>query len=117
DAGGAVTGAELSGGYRMVWERPSEPLVAGRATEFRFRIEDAQGKPADDLELYMGMQGHAAFVKTDASVFAHIHPSGTVPMAALTLSQSILSQPDPHAGHTMSGARLPAVVSFPYALP
>jgi hypothetical protein len=62
--------------------------------------------------MYMGMQGHAAFIKTDGSVFAHIHPSGTVPMAALALAQA-----DPHAGHNMGRASLPPAVSFPYALP
>jgi len=118
DAGGAGpplstarkdrTEAALSDGYRMVWDR--QPLSPGRATSFQFRVEDAAGKPATDMELYMGMQGHAAFVKTDGSVFAHLHPSGTVPMAALALA-------DPHVGHLMESPSLPATVSFPYALP
>jgi hypothetical protein len=60
----------------------------------------------------MGMQAHAAFVKTDSTVFAHIHTSGTVPMAALALTRF-----DPHAGHDMSRRNLPPVVSFPYAFP
>ena len=61
----------------------------------------------------MGMPGHAAFVRSDRSVFAHVHPSGSVPMAALALTQ-----PDnPHAGHTMADAGLPAEVSFPYGFP
>ncbi len=102
---------ELSDGYRIVWDRPAA-LVAGRLTSFQFRVEDREGKPATDVELYMGMQGHAAFIKTDGSVFAHIHPSGTVPMAALALAQS-----DPHAGHAMGRTILPPVVAFPYALP
>lgn len=105
------TVADLSGGYRMIWERPAA-LIAGRLTSFQFRVEDRDGKPAADLELYMGMQGHAAFIKTDGSVFAHIHPSGTVPMAALALAQA-----DPHAGHDMGRTSLPPVVAFPYALP
>jgi hypothetical protein len=33
-------------------------------------------------------------------------------MAALALAQA-----DPHAGHNMGSMNLPAVVSFPYALP
>jgi len=107
DAGGDGT---LSDGYRMIWDPPSEPLSPGRLTSFQFRLVDGGGKPATDMELYMGMQGHAAFVKSDGSVFAHIHPSGTVPMAALALTRS-----DPHAGHAMGS--LPAMVSFPYALP
>src|SRR6267142_1474387 len=101
DAGGAGAVdhrrvAELSDGYRMIWDPPSEPLSPGRVTSFQFRVEDAGGKPAPDMELYMGMQGHAAFVKSDGSVFAHIHPSGTVPMAALALTRN-----DPHAGHAV----------------
>jgi hypothetical protein len=105
------TAADLGDGYRMVWERPAS-LVSGRLTSFQFRVENRDGKPAEDMELYMGMQGHAAFIKTDGAVFAHIHPSGTTPMAALMLTQS-----DPHAGHAMNHATLPAVVSFPYAFP
>jgi hypothetical protein len=104
----------ISGGYHMVWKRDAAPLHARQPYIFRFQIEDAQGKPAPDMELYMGMLGHAAFVRTDLSVFAHIHPSGSVPMPALALTQ-----PDnPHAGHMMApeGA-LPAEVSFPYGFP
>jgi hypothetical protein len=102
----------LSGGYRMVWEREPGPLKAKRPTWFRFRVEDAAGKPATDLQLYMGMPGHAAFVKSDRTVFAHVHPTGSVPMAALSIAEK-----DPHAGHTMEAQSLPAVVSFPYGLP
>jgi hypothetical protein len=60
------------------------------------------------MELYMGMLGHAAFVRTDLSVFAHVHPSGSVPMAALMLIQ-------PHA--MADAGALPAAVSFPYGFP
>jgi hypothetical protein len=65
------------------------------------------------MELYMGMLGHAAFVAMDGSVFAHVHPSGSVPMAALELAQSA----NPHAGHMHMAGALPAVVSFPYGFP
>jgi hypothetical protein len=105
------TVADLGDGYRMVWDRPAS-LASGRLTSFQFHVENPDGKPAEDMELYMGMPGHAAFIKTDGTVFAHIHPSGTVPMAALALTQS-----DPHAGHRMGAAVLPAAVSFPYAFP
>ena len=120
DAAGVAHGArsetvsDLDNGYRMVWDRPNAPLHARRAYLFQFRIEDAQGKPAPDMELYMGMLGHAAFVGADLSVFAHIHPMGSVPMPALALTQPA----DPHAGHTMTGeGALPAAVSFPYGFP
>src|SRR5262249_4523857 len=73
----------------------------------------AAGKPAQGMELYMGMLGHAAFVSADRTVFAHVHPSGSAPMAAVQLTQ-----PDnPHAGHTMVSGGLPAEVIFPYGFP
>jgi hypothetical protein len=104
----------LPEGYRMVWDRGGEATWhAKRPYLFRFRVEDGAGKPAGDMELYMGMLGHAAFVRSDRSVFAHVHPSGSVPMAALALTQP----ENPHAGHLMTAAGLPAEVSFPYGFP
>jgi hypothetical protein len=107
--------SRLSGGYRMVWDRPATPLHARQPYLFRFRVEDAQGHPAPDMQLYMGMLGHAAFLRTDLAAFAHIHPSGSTPMPALAIAQG----DNPHAGHTipMDGAALPADVSFPYGFP
>jgi hypothetical protein len=114
------TVSPLSGGFRMVWERDSTPVRAKRANLFRFRVEDAKGKPAEDMELYMGMPGHAEFVRDDFQVFAHVHPSGSVPMAALSMAQTQGAGADPgemHAMHAMHTAGLPAEVSFPYGFP
>ena len=113
--------SSLPDGGRIVWERPSGPIVAKQATLFRFKIEDAGGQPARDLELYMGMPGHAVFVRRDLSVFAHVHPSGTAPMASMALAAATLpsaerSKADPHAGHATAAA-LPPVVTFPYGFP
>ena len=107
------TVSPLANAYRMVWERGSAALRAKQPTEFRFRLEDAQGRPADQVELYMGMLGHAAFVSTDRTVFAHVHPTGSVPMPAVQLAQ-----PDnPHATHMMFADGPPPEVSFPYGFP
>ena len=77
----------------------------------------------------MGMLGHAAFVKTDGTVFAHVHPSGTVSMAALMMAaaQNHPSQPDSGAMASMPGMAMPAPnqpstalpnsVGFPYGFP
>ena len=97
----------------MVWERDTAPLRARRPYVFRFRMEDAGGRPARGMELYMGMLGHAAFVRTDLSVFAHVHPSGSVPMPALQLANA---QMDGMA-MAMEPGELPAEVSFPYGFP
>jgi len=124
-AGSAVAQADsnrtvspLSGGYRMVWVRESAPLKTRRTDLFRFRVEDAEGKPAGDMELYMGMPGHAAFVRDDFQVFAHIHPSGSAPMAALSLAAAQMSGGDSMAAmHAMHSTGMPAEVSFPWGFP
>lgn len=112
--------AGLPNGGRMVWERDEAPLKTKRPTWFRFRVEDNNGKPAQDLELYMGMPGHAAFVRTDRTVFAHVHPSGSVPMASLAVARQEAAggaSAGAHAGHSAHLAALPPVVSFPYGFP
>lgn len=76
---------KLPDGYVMVWDRPSG-VTANTAYTFRFHLLDASGKPAGDVQPYMGMAGHAAFVKTDGTVFAHTHPEGSAAMAALMLA-------------------------------
>jgi hypothetical protein len=102
----------LPDGGRMVWEQDGQALKAGQSTWLRFRIEDSQHGPAADLEPYMGMAGHAELVKSDLSVFAHIHPGGSVPMASLMIAQKDLGVTMDH-----SSMAIPAEVSFPYGFP
>jgi len=72
------TSAPLSNGARMIWEREAMPLVSDRLLWFKFRVEDTSGQPVTSLEPYMGMAGHAEFIRSDFSVFAHVHPDGRV---------------------------------------
>jgi len=107
---------------KIVWVKDSKPLVPKRLTIFTFRVDDASGQPVTDLELYMGMPGHAVFVRRDRRVFAHVHPAGSAPMAALAIGQRGLAAAnrgdeapaDPHAQHA---AARPSTVSFPYGFP
>jgi hypothetical protein len=78
---------KLPDGYVMVWDRPAV-LTTNTAYTFRFRLLDASGNAASDVQPYMGMAGHAAFVKTDGTVFAHTHPEGSAAMAALMLANN-----------------------------
>ena len=103
--------------YRMVIVRDNKAIKAREASHFTFRVETRAGKPAEDLELYMGVPGHALFVKYDLSEFAHVYPSGTVPMAAMRMFA--LPDPDPIADrstHSMNMG-LPPEITFPYAIP
>jgi hypothetical protein len=106
--------AQLSGGYHMVWQRDEKPFKTGQPYWFRFRVEDKDGKPATDLEPYMGMAGHAVFLSTDGKVFAHVHPAGSVSMAAVNLAEGR----SPKAGmENMDHNASAAEVSFPYGFP
>jgi hypothetical protein len=126
--------AQLSGGYRMVWQRDGRsfddrssddrssdgrssddrPFKAGQPYWFRFRVEDKDGKPATDLEPYMGMAGHAVFLSSDGNVFAHVHPAGSVSMAAVGLAEGR----NPKAAmENMDHSAPAAEVSFPYGFP
>jgi hypothetical protein len=116
---------KLPDGYVMVWDRPSA-LTANSAYSFRFRLLDAEGKPAADMQPYMGMAGHAAFVKTDGTVFAHTHPEGSAAMAALMLANGRDgSGATAHEGMSMDmpmdmgqhSEPVSSTVEFPYGFP
>ncbi len=123
---------KLPDGYTMVFDRPSN-LTANTAYALRFRLLDTTGKPASDMQLYLGMPGHAAFVKSDFSTFAHTHPDGSAAMAAVMLANASTaaserpaasSMPDmggmPMSGMSMLAAPselISSVVEFPYGFP
>jgi hypothetical protein len=103
--------------WELVLDGPT--IHARQPMLLRFRIFDKDGKPATDLEPYMGMGGHLVIVKRDLTVFAHVHPSGSMPMAALMLLEK---QPDSSSKEmaTMPGMHEPALppeVTFPYGFP
>lgn len=122
--------ATLPDGYRMIWERGTAPFVANHFVWLRFRLETPDGKPVSDSEPYMGMAGHAEIVSSDRSVFAHIHPDGSVAMAALELTQKNSTTGNASTNVEASGnvsgemgamdmSMTPrsAEVSFPYGFP
>ncbi len=117
--------AQLADGGRIVWEKGNSPLVANSSLVFKFRVEDKDGNPVKDMQSYMGMAGHAEFVSSDMSVFAHIHPAGSVSMAAVELAKA--SPTGEGEGRMMSSSMrmsmmmapsaVPPEVSFPYGFP
>ncbi len=107
----------LPDGFAMVWARP--PILRARQPQiFQFYLLDPQGKPPSDMALYMGMLGHAAFVRSDGEVFAHIHPSGSPAMAAMMLAQQNTGAEKAMTMPMGDGAEpLPNRVTFPYGFP
>jgi hypothetical protein len=116
-AGSALSGddsawsANDTSATRIVWVRDDTPLVPRKLTTFTFQVEDDKGEPVRDLELYMGMPGHAIFVRRDRQVFAHVHPSGSAPMAAMEIAMPSNMRHAQHSGAT------PSTVTFPYGFP
>ena len=113
DQGLLGTTYKLPDGYTMQWDRPNA-LTAGTAYTFHFHLLDPEGRPAADMQPYLGMAGHAAFVKADGSVFAHTHPEGSAAMADVMLaSESAGAAPMPMD----TPAVLTPNVNFPYGFP
>jgi hypothetical protein len=120
-------------GSQMVWDRGTDPLKADTALNFKFEMQDKDGKPARDMQPYMGMATHAEIIRSDASVFAHVHPAGSAAMAALDLAQmgAIPSPQQSQQAATramadMHGTNAPDMngpgsigpdISFPYGFP
>lgn len=84
----------LQDGSTMIWmdspsvdspsvDSPGQTLDVGKVYNLKFAVADAQGKAAA-LEPYLGMPGHAAILRSDGSVYIHLHPIGTYSMAAET---------------------------------
>ena len=101
---------------RMKWERDPRPLRARTALRLRFEVEDREGKPAMDLEPYMGMAGHLLILGLDGTVFAHVHPAGSVAMASLELAEKSLGSTMQDMASMHQGP-LSSEVAFPYGFP
>ena len=111
---------KLPDGYSMVWDKPAT-VDAATGYLLRFTLVDASGKPASEMQPYLGMAGHAAFVKTDGTAFAHTHPEGTAAMPAVMLAEDS-SMGASMPGMDMSGMKMAdepvtPTVEFPYGFP
>ena len=92
---------------------PCKVFVAGRDLLLSFALRDASGAVLD-VEPYMGMAAHVILASHDHRVFAHLHPSGSISMAAL--QKFTTDTPDArHAAH--SPATESSAIDVPYAFP
>jgi hypothetical protein len=115
----------LDDGGTMLWHQL--PLRANQEATLRFEVRDPAGHPTA-LEPYMGMPAHAVIVRdnhgdrrpVDGEVFIHLHPMGTVSMAA---QQAFAKREGDEEGTPMPAMSMSStsgadgVVSFPYEFP
>jgi hypothetical protein len=76
---GTTRTAHLLDGYTLTLATPSA-VHPQHANLFQVTLLDPTGQPPVDMALYLNMPAHAVVVRSDNSVFAHIHPGGTLPM-------------------------------------
>ncbi len=72
----------LSDGVQINWDKDRQKLIySGQIQSLTFSAQHKEGFSLP-LQPYLTMLGHAAIMKKDASVFIHLHPVGTISMAA-----------------------------------
>jgi hypothetical protein len=83
---------ELQDGSSIFWEAdPKKKMMAGQVYDLNFSVVSPDGKEAV-LQPYLGMMGHAAVVKTDGSVYIHLHPTGTVSSTSVDVMQKRIGE-------------------------
>jgi len=112
-------GSNETGEYHLV-RGGSAAIREGEDITLDFKVQDRAGKPVA-IEPYMGMLGHAAVRRFDGSVFAHIHPMGTISMAS---QMYFMAQAEKQAVCGSENTEMSAQhsdtatsVSFPYLFP
>jgi hypothetical protein len=113
----------LPDGYSMEWQKPAA-LTVNTPYKLVFRLLAPQGRPGADMQPYLGMAGHAAFVKSDGTAFAHTHPEGSAAMPAVMLANEspglAMSEMNGMADSdamNMSAEPVSPTVAFPYGFP
>ena len=100
------------GAGRLRW-LDARAARAGQTVVLEIEADGADGRPLSGVEPYMGMAGHAMIVARDGSVFAHVHPTGSVPMAAMALVDGPAAVD--HSHH--HGMVFPPRIRFPCVFP
>lgn len=101
-------------GFTITWEQDGQPIRVGQDLSLRFVVTRPDGTPAA-LEPYMGMFGHAALRRHDGTVFVHLHPTGTISMAAQQFFLAREKAEKTSDPHMQALTQDKGAVSFPYA--
>jgi hypothetical protein len=103
--------ADLGDGARLVWSKSPAPIVVGDEIVLGLSVRDSNGNILS-VEPYMGMAAHVIVSSHDHSVFAHLHPSGSISMAAFQKFSA--ANPSDHRAHASA---VEGRVDVPYAFP
>jgi hypothetical protein len=130
-ASNSATVYRLPDGAQVTWQ-PNAPLRINQDAALRFSVADSTGAPMS-LEPYMGMLSHAAVLRSDGAVFAHLHPSGNFSMAAQTFfARKLAPKTDAgmadmpgmgdmpgmnHSMHHMPASSANSTIDLPYQFP
>jgi hypothetical protein len=119
---------QMPDGTQIIWQS-HPPLRMNQDAALRFSVVDTNGAPLA-LQPYMGMLCHAAVLRSDNGVFAHLHPAGNFSMAAQTFFAGKMTQPNDsampdmpnmpgmdHSMHHMQMSSPESTVSLPYQFP
>jgi len=104
---------DVGDGAQLLWSKPAKPIVAGEESVIALSLQDANGAVLT-VEPYMGMAAHVIVSSHDHGVFAHLHPSGSISMAALQKFSGTANH-SAHAG--IEAGALQGQVEVPYAFP
>ncbi len=122
------TTVALPGGRQAIW-KAHPPLHAQHDAHLEFLFRDATGQPLP-LEPYMGMMSHAAILRADGAIFAHLHPTGNYSMAAQSYFTTKIAREIAKANGTAAPAEMdhskmhhdssgppPTSITLPYEFP
>jgi len=111
---------DLGDGTRLVWVMPNATIGAGAETVLALSVRDASDA-VTTVEPYMGMAAHVIVASHDHNVFAHLHPSGSISMAALQKFSAAADRsrrsPRAEADHSAHAGAVEGRVEVPYAFP
>lgn len=115
--------AHLPDGYSIELRTPAR-LLPLHANVLQVTLLDREGQPPADMALFLGMTAHVVVLRSDNSVFAHIHPGSTLPM--LTSAQGPMAtqagavpppMPDMPGMPGMAAPSLANTADLPYGFP
>lgn len=96
-------------GLRVVMT-PDAPIEAGKVVELNFKAFDAaSGKPATDLENYLGALAHFVIISSDLTDYLHVHPMEKGESMGSMKMDNSTKMDEKNDGHTHGDEKAPSM--------